>query len=216
MGGKGSGGGLRKGSVNDPLINIEPGDNSKYLTTALEVQAIGKTKVNFRDADMVRERITAYFTLMAERDQKPTMNGLSMALGVDPKTMREVRDNKPSHRALEKYGYTENGASEEVKQLVRQACNIMSSLWEDYMQNGKINPASGIFLGKNFYGMRDEVEHVISPAHDPADDYSAEEIAKRYIATESSFGNEKVAGLSDDLDDGFDPPDDPWDDIPPE
>lgn len=205
-------GGMRKGSVSDPLVNMEPGDNAKFLTTAMEVQAIGRTKVNFRDADMVRERITAYFTLMAERDQKPTMNGLSMALGVDPKIMRAVRDNQPSPIGRMR-GYTENGASEEVKELVRQACNIMSTLWEDYMQNGKINPASGIFLGKNFYGMRDEVEHVISPAHDPADDYNAEEIAKRYITTESSFGNEKVAGMSDD---DFDPPDDPWDDIPPE
>jgi hypothetical protein len=208
-------GGIRKGSVSDPLVNIEPGDNAKFLTTAMEVQAIGRKKANFLDAEDVESRIVAYFKLMAERDQKPTMTGLSMALGVDPKIMRSIRDDKPSPIGA-RLGYTNNGASPEVKQLIATACNIMTSLWEDYMQNGKINPASGIFLGKNFYGMRDEVEHVVSTPHDPADDYSADDIAKRYIAESS---DNKTSGISDEIDpwdDNFVPPDDPWDDIPPE
>ena len=31
-------------------------------------------------------------------------------------------------------------------------------MWEDYMQNGKINPVSGIFLGKNHFGYKDQTE----------------------------------------------------------
>ena len=31
------------------------------------------------------------------------------------------------------------------------------------MQNGKINPVSGIFLGKNNFGYQDKQEHVITP-----------------------------------------------------
>jgi hypothetical protein len=39
----------------------------------------------------------------------------------------------------------------------------MEQLWENYMQNGKINPVSGIFLGKNHYGMQDKTEYVVTP-----------------------------------------------------
>ena len=209
-------GGLRKGSAADPLINIEPGDNAKFLTTAMEVQAIGRKRANFYNAEEVESRIVAYFKLMAERDQKPTFSGLAMALGIDSNKLKDIRENRPTRGFDKRFGYTENASSPEVQQLVRTACNIMTSLWEDYMQNGKINPASGIFLGKNFYGMRDEVEHVVSAPHDPSDDYSADDIAKRYIAESS---DNKTSGISDEIDpwdDNFVPPDDPWDDIPPE
>lgn len=34
------------------------------------------------------------------------------------------------------------------------------------MQNGKINPVAGIFLGKNNYGYQDKTEYVITPNQD--------------------------------------------------
>ena len=53
-------------------------------------------------------------------------------------------------------------------------------LWENYMQNGKINPVSGIFLGKNNFGYQDKQEHVLTPNVRPDSDYSADDIRKRY------------------------------------
>lgn len=207
-------GGTRKGMA-DPLINLEPGDNTKAIQLMLDTKKIGYRKVNFKDIDEVQERVFAYFQLVAEYDKKPTVNGLAMSLGVDRKTLYEVIHNKPSHRMAERYGYTENGAAPAVKEFLNWAYQVMATLWETYMQEGKINPASGIFLGKNFYGMRDEVEHVITPSHDPADDYNADDIAKRYIA-ESSDKSNGTYDEGDVWDDDFVPPDDPWDDIPPE
>jgi hypothetical protein len=32
------------------------------------------------------------------------------------------------------------------------------------MQNGKINPVSGIFLGKNNFGYQDKQEYVLTPS----------------------------------------------------
>ena len=31
------------------------------------------------------------------------------------------------------------------------------------MQNGKVNPVSGIFLGKNNFGYKDQQEYVVTP-----------------------------------------------------
>lgn len=204
MGGKGSGG-IRKGSVSDPML-IEPGDNSSFLLNALAVQNLGAKKVDLLNPDEVRERIGQYFQLMAESDKKPTMGGLALALGFTrTDEINRVMNNQPTERGRY-YGYTEDGCPKETKELLQKAKTLMATLWEDYMQSGKINPASGIFLGKNFYGMRDVVENVITPNVNPADNYDADEIARRYLAESRS---------ADLLPDGETPPDDPFDDIPP-
>lgn len=177
-------GGIRKGSVSDPFVNLEPGDNSKFLMTALAVKEIGKTKVDLTDAEAVTERIRQYFELMTERDQKPTMTGLAMALGYRRQRLYEIQNNLPigglHGNAATFYGHTENPTPPHVREIICQALELMTTLWEDYMQNGKINPASGIFIGKNFYGMKDEVEHVVSAPNNPLDNYSAEDIAEKY------------------------------------
>lgn len=53
-------------------------------------------------------------------------------------------------------------------------------LWVDYMMNGRVNPASGIFIGKNIFGYRDVID--IAPAQ-PAplgDQLQPKELAERY------------------------------------
>ena len=57
----------------------------------------------------------------------------------------------------------------------------MEILWENYMQNGKINPVSGIFLGKNNFGYQDKTEYVVTPNTNSDNDYNAEDIRKRYL-----------------------------------
>jgi hypothetical protein len=47
--------------------------------------------------------------------------------------------------------------------IILEAYALMENLWEDYMQNGKINPVSGIFLGKNNFGYADKQEYVLTP-----------------------------------------------------
>lgn len=177
-------GGIRKGGITDPYINSEPGDNSKFLLTALAVQDIGKTKCDLTNAEEVKERLTQYFTLMVEKDQKPTMTGMATALGYDRHRISEIYHNLPvgglNGKAAKYYGHTKNPTPENVREIIVKAVDMLTSLWEDYMQNGKINPASGIFLGKNFYNMKDEVEHVVSTPNNPLDDYSAKDIAERY------------------------------------
>lgn len=67
----------------------------------------------------------------------------------------------------------------------------MENLWETYMVNGKINPVSGIFLGKNNYGYQDKTEYVLTPNAGQDDDYSAEDIRKRYLIEDNNSDREK-------------------------
>ena len=63
----------------------------------------------------------------------------------------------------------------------------MELLWENYMQNGKINPVSGIFLGKNNFGYQDKQEMVLTPNTNNEPDYDIDAIKKRLSAPDSTL-----------------------------
>ena len=79
------------------------------------------------------------------------------------------------------------GIPPESSEVIKKAYKIMEELWENYMQNGKINPVSGIFLGKNNYGYQDKTDVVITP-NVPEAEYNAEDIARRYVLPEKTAG----------------------------
>lgn len=53
-------------------------------------------------------------------------------------------------------------------------------MWADYMQSGKLNPATGIFLAKNWYGYKDVADVVVTP-NNPLDGMNAEDARKRLV-----------------------------------
>lgn len=55
------------------------------------------------------------------------------------------------------------------------------------MQNGKINPVSGIFLGKNNFGYQDKQEMVLTPNTNNEPDYNIDDIKKRLSAPTSTL-----------------------------
>jgi hypothetical protein len=71
-----------------------------------------------------------------------------------------------------------------VADLIKKAYFLMENLWEQYMLNGKVNPVTGIFLGKNNFGYQDKTEYVLTPNQQQDSDYSADEIRERYIAAD--------------------------------
>jgi hypothetical protein len=57
---------------------------------------------------------------------------------------------------------------------------MIEEMWADYMQSGKLNPATGIFLAKNWYGYKDVADVVVTP-NDPLRDLNAEDARKRLV-----------------------------------
>lgn len=135
----------RGGGAPQNRVNTEEGDNAKYLKHALAAWDL--PKVDTKDEKAVAERIKNYFEYCAENDIRPQMVALANWLGV-------------SREALAQWRRGEVGRHQEA---ISKAVMIMESLWADYMQNGKINPVSGIFLAKVWYGYKDQTEYVITP-----------------------------------------------------
>lgn len=144
---------LRKMDLTPPtkgvqaLQNLEPGDNSRYLAHAMAVRNM--PPIDHTDPVQVEKRIDEYLLLCAQYDMKPTVKGFCNSLRIGRNTLFEW-----------KRGTFRAGTHQEV---ILRAYDLLEEMWENHMQNGKINPVSGIFLGKNNFGYADKQEYVVTP-----------------------------------------------------
>lgn len=143
---------------------VEPGENSRFLRFALVSWDL--PPIDISDPEQVRTRIGEYFHHCAENDRKPQIVGMCNWLGIDRKTLHnwvngELRRDTHLH-------------------IIKKAVSIIEEQWADYMQSGKINPASGIFLAKNWYGYKDVADVVVTP-NNPYQGASDDELKQKYL-----------------------------------
>lgn len=126
---------------------VEPGDNAKYLAHAMATMNL--PRIDTSDPKQVEDRIQWYLCHCVDNDMKPTVKGFCNALGI-------------SRNALWtwKTGQFRAGTHEEI---ILRAYDLLEEMWENYMQNGKINPMAGVFLGVNNFGYRDVKQVNLTP-----------------------------------------------------
>lgn len=151
----------------DLQVQTDPGDNTRYINNALVIASL--PPINLDNPKEIDERTYEYFRLCAENDMKPSVAGLALAYGVERGTV--WRWSKGIDR----------GKNSDVRDSVKKAYQMLNILMEDYMQNGKINPVSGIFLMKNNFGYTDKQEVVVTPNNPLGEERSTEEIEQRYL-----------------------------------
>lgn len=144
--------------------HIEPGDNSRYLRNAMVAWDL--PPIDISDAKQVEHRIQEYFAFCIQEDAKPSVPGMGLWLGVDASTIRKWRAG--DYRGATHFA------------VIKKAMFVLESLWNDWMQSGKINPASGIFIGKNMFGYKDVQDVVVTPNNPLDNGGSPAEIADKY------------------------------------
>ena len=161
---KGSGGNTRT----DMLPQMEPGDNAKYLEIGMRIA--GLPKVDMSNEHQVAQRIDEYFKICAEYDHKPSIEGMALALDVDRRYLWEIREGR-------------KGKNPEVADTLKRAVKLLQLYLSDCMQNGKINPVSGIFLLKNNFGYQDKQEVIVTPNNPLGDGTDPKQIEDKYTAS---------------------------------
>ena len=172
--------------LTDAALNVQPGDNTKYVM--LGAKLFNLPPIDLKDPQQVTDRLNEFFEIHANADMKPTVSGMGMALGLDRRRLWEIKTGNA--KALNLPTLTSDS--------IKRAYEYMEILWENYMQNGKINPVSGIFLGKNNFGYQDKTEYVVTPNVNNDSDYSADDIRKRYMT--DSIDSADSTGLLDSAD----------------
>ena len=175
---------LRKHNIKLPNMQgmEDAGENARYIRFGLQVAMLPQVDIN--DAQAVAERLSTYFEMCQAEDMKPTVAGLASSIGLDRLMLWAIRSGQPYNS----WGTVKrvNPASTNV---IKRAYAFLEQLWESNMQNGRINPASGIFLGKNNFGYRDVVEHVVDETNEDQNDFDQSDISSRYLLTDESSEN---------------------------
>ena len=165
-------------STENYLQNIKPGDNTTLI--GINIKLIGLPDIDMNNPTEVADRLSEYFKLYAEADVKPTVAGMAIALnGMSTNQLRCIVHNRASGGD----GY-KPAITREVALVVKKAYATLENLWESYMVSGKINPVSGIFLGKNNYGYQDKTEHIVTANTTNESDFSVDDIKARYLDAE--------------------------------
>lgn len=145
--------------------HTEPGEISRMLKQAMTISHW--PQINTDDAAQVAARIDQYHEFCFQNDIKPDMSGLALAFGVSRKTLwaweNGVDSNKP----------------QSVRNALKKGREVNEYLMTQLMQNGKINPVTGIFLLKNNHEFRDQQDVIITPNNPLSGDTS--EIRNKYV-----------------------------------
>lgn len=147
----------------DSTVQAEPGDNSKFTRHNRMLYEL--VPVTFESAEEVKERTITYLDICEQNDMKPSVAGYALALGIDRVNLWRIVT-----------GATVKPA--EVRNVLKRAYDLLNAQMEDYMQNGKINPVSGIFLMKNAWGYKDKQEIEVSASQGDAE--SPDQLASKY------------------------------------
>lgn len=166
----------KKARANSPIIQdqmkeMPPGYNTRRIAF---MQAILPTEpLDTNDVAEMSRRFARYLDLCAQWDMKIGNQAAYAAIGIDKATAWDW-ENRVS-------GNPERAAF--IKK-VRQFCGMYR---EGLMEDGKINPVTGIFWQKNYDGMRDQQEVVLTPNTNPlGEQKDAEALKQKYL--ENTYG----------------------------
>lgn len=171
---------------NNPMgegaLIVEPGDNARYLQHNLNLFKL--PRVNLKNPTEIKTRVADYFAICQNADMKPSVAGLALSLGISRSTLWALTHDRPISPT------TKVVYPRDTVDALKVAYDILEGLWQDYMQNGKINPVSGIFLAKNLFNYQDKTEYVLTPNQN-ANDIDADSIRDRYL-TDSATDSDSL------------------------
>ena len=112
-------------------------------------------RVDATDTKAITERAEWYFSVCAQNGIRPSITGLAAAFGLSYQRLTEIRAG--NYRLLPNW-------PRESLEIMASYIRAMETLWSEEMTSGEVNPIVSFFMGKNYYGMRDQTEHIIRPA----------------------------------------------------
>ncbi|MBR1732138.1 MAG: hypothetical protein IJ729_08880 [Alloprevotella sp.] len=146
------------------------GYNSRRIAFMMEI--LPTEPLNYNDVEEMERRFNRYLQICAERDMKIGNQAAYAAIGIDKGIAWEWANRS-----------TANPARADFIKKVQKVCALYR---EGLMEDGKVNPVTGIFWQKNYDGLRDQQEVVLTPNQSPlGEQKDAEQLRQKYL--ESTF-----------------------------
>lgn len=144
-------GGNNKTGIGLPTGELEGTEEEKALAianTMNNILAVWKNPIvkNEKEAE---ERTDDYIRNCIERGLRPTVEGWALALGTTRSSLWDWETGR-RHGPLS-------------ADFVKKAKEIFSAFDAEMVSQGKLNPVTYIFRSKNYYGMKDQQDIVVTP-----------------------------------------------------
>lgn len=118
--------------------------------------------------DELMERIDQYITDCCDRGTYPTVEELALYTGYSIATLLDWEHERT------------RGLGNQTSRIIKRAKEIIKSLDAKMVLQGNIDIAAYCFRAKNYYGMRDQQDVIITPGNQLEQTATAEEIAAKY------------------------------------
>ena len=115
--------------------------------------------------EVCAERLDEFFKHINETGEIPTVEKMCLALGTTRKVVWDWETGK-----------THGGRR---AAMIQKAKEILAAIDAELVSHGKIPQVTYIFRSKNFFGMRDQTDVVITPNNPLGEGSTAEELQKR-------------------------------------
>lgn len=115
--------------------------------------------------DDCAERLDMFFHHCAETGELPTVEKMCLALGTVRQRVWEWEQGRKGERRAD---------------MIKKAKEILAAIDAELVSTGKIPQVTYIFRAKNFFGMTDQTQVVVTP-NNPMQDMNADDARKRLI-----------------------------------
>lgn len=135
------------------MADVDPRANSKVVAFGKALMAFEPP--DFSDAAQLEQRFYDYLDLCDCREVRPMVSSMANAFGI---SRQELQGIAAGH--INWQGWRGGVLTREGYSILKKAYTFLETAWETYLMEDKGNPVKYIFLGKNYFGMRDQTEQV--------------------------------------------------------
>lgn len=157
----------KKKRVNHSPYTIETGGaSSGEITDILNSVLRWQKKEPVKSDEECAERLNEFFSVLAQTGELPTVEKMALALGVTRASLWNW----------------ENGikCSAVRTEMIKRAKEILAAMDAELVSRNKIPQVTYIFRAKNFFGMKDQTDVVVTPNSPLGEARSADDIAAQY------------------------------------
>ena len=167
----------RGGKNNFPSskVAVETDEDKALVSKLLSEVLVEYKQEKVKSDEELAERLDGYFVRCAANGQVPTVEEMCLSTGYSYATCYdwEVGRNK--------------GFSPETSKIIKKAKEMLKTFDAKLVISGKLNFLAYCFRAKNYYGMVDKQEMVLTPNTNNEPDYDVEAIKKRLSAPDSTL-----------------------------
>lgn len=174
------GNGTPPGMIKNHIANIPESDMSRIIRESF--QYFNRTLV--KSDEECAERLNDYFKQCNEEGQMPTVEDMALALGTTRQSIWEWENGQ--------------SCSRDRTYMVKKAKAIIAGIDAKLASEGKIPQVVYIFRAKNFYGMKDQQDVIVTPNTDPLGDRrSGAELTQKYIDSVKGIEQKDAEGAEE-------------------